>query len=248
MYFLLFLLWVSWKLKQSKCLECHKIQGFSGLCSVCIKRYQSNVAEHKLARGSLISAKKTQVPVFVAVPWSQKIRKKWYRYKFLKAYAETGLFVSLLAFITLAYIAQNDQTPVPAKSILLTHPPAKPNKPYPWGRIVQRLAAQQGWQYEPNLLAWQEDSHLLLADQKMARSKQARQQQRRGAFCVTKNPRLLQKFKENPPELILLMDDILTTGATLQGCLDALEALLNHLPTGSGLPKIQPIVLTEVPL
>lgn len=215
---------------------------------MCVKRYQSNVADHQLAKGLLVSAKNTQVSVFVAVPWSQKIRKKWYRYKFLKAYAETGLFVSLLAFITLAYIAQNDPNSVPAKSILLTHPPAKPNKPYPWRRIVQRLAAQQGWQYEPNLLVWQEDSPLLLADQKMARSKRARQQQRRGAFCATKNPQLLQKFKENPPALILLMDDILTTGATLQGCLDALEALLTHLPAGSSLPKIQPVVLTEVPL
>ena len=247
MDFFLFLLWLSWKLKNSQCLECHKKQGSSGLCSVCVKRYQSNVADHQLAKGLLVSAKNTQVSVFVAVPWSQKIRKKWYRYKFLKAYAETGLFVSLLAFITLAYIAQNDPNSVPAKSILLTHPPAKPNKPYPWRRIVQRLAAQQGWQYEPNLLAWREDP-LLLTDQKMAQSKRARQQQRRGAFCATKNPQLLQKFKENPPALILLMDDILTTGATLQGCLDALEALLTHLPAGSSLPKIQPVVLTEVPL
>jgi predicted amidophosphoribosyltransferase len=246
-----FFLWLSWQLKQSDCLECGRKQPFSSLCDVCKKRYQPAWHAYTLSKNTLALLNKTQLFVFVSVPWSQVIRKKWYRYKFLKAYEETGLFVSLLTGTILSCLAKHAtvDSRLP-HHVWLTHPPAKPNKLYPWARIVQRIAAQQGWHYEPHLLGWQQHNHPhWLQDQKTATSKQARQQQRQQAFAPTNNPKLLQKLIMNPPRVILLLDDIMTTGTTLQGCVVALEALLANLPSETTpFPVIQPIVLTEVPL
>jgi predicted amidophosphoribosyltransferase len=248
--FLLFLLWASWKIKQHNCLECLQKLGNFGICSGCLQRYQPLENKETGLIRFLKTAGKTQVPVFISTPWSQKMRKKWYRYKFLKAYAETALFVSLLlptALLAMTSVKKTLQKPLEPRRIWLTHPPARAGKVYPWERIVQRLAAQQGWGYEPNLIRWA-SSQQGEKEQKTARSKLERQQQRATAFCATNNAKLLKKLKEEPPQLILLMDDIMTTGATISGCLVALNELCKQGGASVSLPQLQVVVLTEVPL
>jgi predicted amidophosphoribosyltransferase len=107
---------------------------------------------------------------------------------------------------------------------------------------VARLAAQQGWVYQPQLLQWQKQ----IQQQKMASSKQVRQQQSAGALQV--NPQgLLGRFQVKPPRVLLVLDDILTTGSTLLACTEALEQLLQQ-QGWQETTSIICIALTDVPL
>jgi predicted amidophosphoribosyltransferase len=239
-----FWLWLSRLLKAKQCVVCACPLPTFGTCTDCLKSVTFPVLQASQFCRVLPCAVLTASPlrVWVATPWSASVKTVLYQYKFLKRYEHTPLLVAILQRLAEFVILQCVGVMGSSTEIVVTHPPARAGRVYPWQRVVARLAAQQGWVYQPQLLQWQKQ----IQQQKMASSKQVRQQQSAGALQV--NPQgLLGRFQVKPPRVLLVLDDILTTGSTLLACTEALEQLLQQ-QGWQETTSIICIALTDVPL
>lgn len=238
-------LWLSWLLKDRRCVVCGSYLPLSGVCVNCLHSitFPVAMAERACRWVHHTSAVGSPLQVWVAAPWSASTKTVLYEYKFLKRYEHTPLLTAMLLPLLTSLVANYAACGTKeGMTVVVTHPPAKVGRVYPWGRVVARVAAQQGWLYQPQLLQW----HKQAVSQKSAASRQVRYQQTTDALSVNANKLPLQ-LAEHPPRLLLVLDDIVTTGATLVACAEALEQLLSQ-NNWQTVTNIVCVALTDVPL
>jgi predicted amidophosphoribosyltransferase len=238
-------LWLSWLLKDRCCAVCGIYLPVFGVCTHCLSSIIFPVAmAHQACRWihHHTPAVNSPLQVWVAAPWSASVKTVLYQYKFLKRYEHTPLLIALLVPLLTKLVAEYTGNVADKDLIVVTHPPAKAGRVYPWGRVVARLAAQQGWLYQPQLLQW----HRQAVSQKNAASRQMRYQQTMGALGINAN-KLLPQLAGRTSKLLLVLDDIVTTGATLVACTEALEQMLSQ-NNWQTVTNIVCVALTDVPL
>lgn len=170
-------------------------------------------------------------PVSVLFEWNRRIKRLWYGVKFYKRY---GAIHMLQGAIRQALT--HKATAWGEGSVLVVHPPFRPGAPNVFKPLLQPVVRQWGWHYIATAFT---EAEALAAPPSVAFQKHRTRTQR-----LMGNP---QRYRPTPrlekamvsalaqaettgkPLRILVFDDIMTTGSTLQACNTTLQQLFQVL-------------------
>jgi predicted amidophosphoribosyltransferase len=231
MRFIALLLRLSAVLKTAHCVLCKQPLRLAGLCQPCYALLLPP-AEPAIQRPLRLTAR-LHHPVYGASVLTPRVKRYVYGYKFNQRWHYRLVLLGLWQH-QLAHLRQQHPTlgqSVKQANIWLTLPPLKQGKPTPLYHLAQRLAAYEGFTFMPHLLQWQT---LPQQPQHQTASAQQRLQQLVNTMGVSLTPTAIA------PTAIVVVDDLITTGATLAECFRTIEASwLKPIPVlGLGLTHV----------
>lgn len=141
--------------------------------------------------------------IHAATLFNPQIKQVLYGYKF---YGHRGASKTLTELMIHYWQHQDGVQAIPAASTLVTPVPPHSRKAYHTHALAERFARHFGYRFDADLLKWQRR----VLPQRTLTGKRRRFANIRGSLGA-----VAERIFQSPPERIIIVDDITTTGATL---------------------------------
>ena len=156
-----------------------------------------------------------EIPLWQIFKWNRRFKRLWYGVKFYQRYGA-------LRLIQVAVKQGIERMPLPSDEVdvWVLHPPIRRGQPNFFAPFLVSICDTYSWEYQPHAFLFQGEASTEALHKSLSKAERFQRVQNR--FRV--NPKLLERLgKQERPLHILLVDDFITTGATLSTCFQQLQ-------------------------